>query len=372
MDEEARFNVITADKDGKEVKDGGESLTISLIDEKRENALAKAAHVKDNGDGSYLVTFLPRSGVRGKCLLSILIRGVHIRDSPFSVFFTTPGQDGASAELSTAEGDGLSTALPGKAATFYIIARDSKGQQRMSGGDGFEVEIKADSKLGDPEIDMKDNVNGTYTVIYTLPNDAKGDCIVSVYLDTKHIKGSPFTIPLPSTKLTISKELSIFQEWLGKDPNAFRLLYKATRDGWSTKEFHTRCDGQGPSITVVRLNTGHIFGGFTSGSWKSAGGMFLDPDSFLFSITDGKNRKAYKCPPVAREKGAVVHHSEFGPVWCGGADLSLRLDTGKLHESYSRLQGRYRLPDGYADQSDSFLAGKYSGWDFAEVEIYAV
>ena len=49
---------------------------------------------------------------------------------------------------------------------------------------------------------------------------------------------------------------------------SLRLLYRATRDGWSASDFHTRCDGRGPTITLVRCDhSGSTFGGFCSLPW---------------------------------------------------------------------------------------------------------
>jgi len=366
-EKENKFVVVTCDKDGKQVKDGGEQLTVLLYDEKKENALMKAAEVKDRGDGTYAVSFFPRPGVTGLCTLHVVIRGAHIQDSPFTLDLNIFGR--TLAEITTAEGDGVLSCIPGRQSSFTIVARDLKGQPRQTGGDDFAVEIKADTK-GDPKIDVIDNNNGTYAVTYSLPDDARGDCLISVYFESKDIKGSPFRVGI-SVSLPDFGDVSALAEWIGKAPPQWRLLYKASRDGWATREFHGRCDGQGSTIVLVRLASGHIFGGYTTIPWKTSGGLCPDPDSFLFSLTDGKGRKPYKCPPVIREKGAVIHHAEFGPVWCGGADLSLRLDRQKLAESFSHLK-RYKLPDTYKDQAETFLAGKYSGWEFSEVEIYGV
>ena len=48
----------------------------------------------------------------------------------------------------------------------------------------------------------------------------------------------------------------------------WRLLFRASRDGFATQTFHSKCDNKGPTITVVKSGA-NIFGGFTEISWKS-------------------------------------------------------------------------------------------------------
>ena len=46
----------------------------------------------------------------------------------------------------------------------------------------------------------------------------------------------------------------------------WRLLFRASRDGFTASAFHSRCDNQGPTVTVVNSH-GNIFGGFTESAW---------------------------------------------------------------------------------------------------------
>ena len=46
----------------------------------------------------------------------------------------------------------------------------------------------------------------------------------------------------------------------------WRLLFRASRDGFTASAFHSRCDNKGPTVTVVNSD-GNIFGGFTESAW---------------------------------------------------------------------------------------------------------
>ncbi len=41
-----------------------------------------------------------------------------------------------------------------------------------------------------------------------------------------------------------------------------KLLYRASRDGWTAANCHSRCDNNGPTVTVVKSGN-YIFGGYT-------------------------------------------------------------------------------------------------------------
>jgi hypothetical protein len=42
------------------------------------------------------------------------------------------------------------------------------------------------------------------------------------------------------------------------------LLYKASDHGFTAREFHLRCDGKGPTITIIKVKDGPYIGGFTN------------------------------------------------------------------------------------------------------------
>lgn len=47
------------------------------------------------------------------------------------------------------------------------------------------------------------------------------------------------------------------------------LLYRATRDGDSAKDFHEKCDNKGLTLTLCRGRDDIIFGGYTEAEWDS-------------------------------------------------------------------------------------------------------
>lgn len=59
--------------------------------------------------------------------------------------------------------------------------------------------------------------------------------------------------------------------------------YIMTRDGFSAKAFHDRCDGLKPTLTLIQAINDIMIGGFTRASWEG-NELKYDKDAFLFSL----------------------------------------------------------------------------------------
>jgi hypothetical protein len=61
------------------------------------------------------------------------------------------------------------------------------------------------------------------------------------------------------------------------------LIHKASRDGFKASDFHSRCDGKGATVSVIKSEYGKTFGGFTNLSWNSSTGWIPGEGNPLFS-----------------------------------------------------------------------------------------
>jgi hypothetical protein len=98
------------------------------------------------------------------------------------------------------------------------------------------------------------------------------------------------------------------------------LLYRATRDGFNGKAFHSKCDGKGKTITIIKNNLDYVFGGYASSAWNSLGYYINDPNAFLFSLRrDGVsfNDKF----TVKSTEHALCGNSSYGPIFGIGNDI---------------------------------------------------
>ncbi|CAF3956738.1 unnamed protein product, partial [Rotaria magnacalcarata] len=68
---------------------------------------------------------------------------------------------------------------------------------------------------------------------------------------------------LNGTLLTMEQEKKL-NEFYGTSNQKWDLIYRGSRDGFDSNAFHTRCDNQGSTMTVVRSTNNYLFGGYAS------------------------------------------------------------------------------------------------------------
>jgi hypothetical protein len=150
----------------------------------------------------------------------------------------------------------------------------------------------------------------------------------------------------------------------------WNLLYQASRDGFSSSMFHSKCDGVLGTLTVVKSTNNNIFGGYTEADWSGYYQFKNDTNAFLFSLVNSYNTSV-KMNVIQPQNAIYIYNGPtFGRDW----DLYVALDNSY---GYSNLGSSYELPSflakygTYSYQSQSFLAGSYS-FQLVEVEVYAI
>lgn len=131
-------------------------------------------------------------------------------------------------------------------------------------------------------------------VWYFIRNEYKDKYDVDVPLSLKYLTMQFSKRVIGCNMLTIREDLDFYDlllSKLGEDllTNKFKLLFRASEYQYKVSEFHKLCDGQGPTITIIKSNFfENIFGGFTSIKWASAyDGSYrdlFDRDDFLFLL----------------------------------------------------------------------------------------
>ena len=125
-------------------------------------------------------------------------------------------------------------------------------------------------------------------------------------------------------------------------PFTLSLLYRASRDGHNAAAFHARCDGKGPTLTVLRSANGCVFGGFAAVGWASPphpGEYVKAPGSWLFSLVGVRGSRPLRMNLVDANHAKAVYLSSYcGPAFGGGCDLHVNWPS--YH--YSK-PGTYRM-----------------------------
>jgi hypothetical protein len=106
----------------------------------------------------------------------------------------------------------------------------------------------------------------------------------------------------------------IFPEFRKKQ---FSLLWRGSRDGFNTQEFHRRCDHQVNTLTVILDTKGNVFGGFTPRGWGEARDSDLSDDilkCFIFTLKNPHGMPAKRFALKAEMKyHAIDSNPEYGP-----------------------------------------------------------
>jgi hypothetical protein len=156
-------------------------------------------------------------------------------------------------------------------------------------------------------------------------------------------------------------------------PNdTFRLLYRATRDGFRSSDFHSKCDGHSSTLTIFKAKgSSYIFGGYTTVDWESPTDRKCksDPNAFIFSLINKDNKPLKMNIDPNYHVHAICCYSEFGPTF--GNDIIIVNDANTTMIGRSHLGSSYKHPQ-YGlgtNEAFTFLGGSYR-FQLDEIEVY--
>ena len=150
------------------------------------------------------------------------------------------------------------------------------------------------------------------------------------------------------------------------------LLYRGTRDGFGSDDFHSKCDGHANTLTILKAKFGsNIFGGFTSASWDGLSEYKSDANAFLFSLTNRENKPLKMKIKFNQHQNAIFCNSEYGPTFGFGHDIYIDNNANTTMNSYSFLGSTYKHPKyGYGkDEAQTFFSGS-KRFLLDEIEVY--
>jgi hypothetical protein len=176
-------------------------------------------------------------------------------------------------------------------------------------------------------------------------------------------------VGLQDSQIVKKEDIELILNWIDeKNPTSihFKLLYRGTQHGKENKDFHSRCDNKGSTITFIKTNKSRVFGGFTTLDWDSTSNGFKtnDPQAFIFSL-DTKTKL------TCNDQDRVIHcYSSNGPVF-GWWDICITNNwdsntSSKCGYSYGKNENitSPHYLTGNTDNSTAFSP--------VEVEVYKV
>ncbi|UZO02724.1 uncharacterized protein OCT59_021203 [Rhizophagus irregularis] len=109
-----------------------------------------------------------------------------------------------------------------------------------------------------------------------------------------------------------------------KNSHEFKLIFRASCDGFNPKKFHYVCDNQSRTVTIIKVkDSNEILGGYNPLKWKSDNSFGITKDSFIFSFRNSN----YILSRVINEREAMKNDSFNGPSF-GTDDMCLFLVFG--------------------------------------------
>ena len=191
----------------------------------------------------------------------------------------------------------------------------------------------------------------------------KYDCVNDFFGRNCQHKILNSTIFKNSTILSEEKSSDLVK-LIGLNTKNISLLYKASRDGFESSIFHSKCNGVSATLTVIKSRNSNIFGGFTSAEWSGNAWKF-DSTAYLFSLVNSYNVSVKM--NVTQPNNAIYAHPYYSVNFGGGHDLYCSYD-----QCYSYLGYSYQLPSfltQYSTEAQSFLGGS-SNFQAVEIEVY--
>ena len=138
------------------------------------------------------------------------------------------------------------------------------------------------------------------------------------------------------------------------------LLYKLTRDGDSCSTFHSKCNNQGYTLTLIRNTRGYRCGGFVSKNWTSCGSYVNDPNAFLFSLE-------YKEQYFTMDgNNAFYDSSSYGPIFGNGHDICI------ANSCSQNTSSTCSFPYAYDGVKYRCLSGGYYNFKVNEIEVFKI
>jgi len=177
------------------------------------------------------------------------------------------------------------------------------------------------------------------------------------------------------SKIMDSQHCETLYEWVSQSQAKkfqLKMIYQATRDGFTANSFHEKCDDQGATISLIKSKDhGRIFGGYTTKSWRcnGRGRCVADSDAFVFSLT---HNEKYHCH---EPQHAIYTHPKFLMVFGVGGDIGIKDNAHTDAEcAWTNFPFRYqceKLKDVCHTIANCHLAGSEK-FTVEEIEVYQV
>ena len=151
----------------------------------------------------------------------------------------------------------------------------------------------------------------------------------------------------------------------------WKLIYRGSRDGFGSEQFHGKCDGILKTMIIVKSTDFSIFGGYTDLYWDQTCTHKDDKFAFLFSLLNKKNEPVKLKYNVKDQGVSITGSSQYLISFGAGPDLFIANNANVNKKSYSNLGHTFSHPKYTADLTEAkeLLAGSYN-FQIFEIEVF--
>ena len=168
---------------------------------------------------------------------------------------------------------------------------------------------------------------------------------------------------LIDSKIIEGDDTKLLKKWISNGIVKFKLLFRGSRDGFTSNAFHKNIGDIKPTIVIAQSNHNKIFGGFTDTDWIPTMKYKNSTGAFIFSISDKE-----KYPLKLKQRHCAIFANSSNLVTFGGGfDFYLCDNCNSVNDSYSNFGHSY---DAKGKTKES-LVGGYN-FKTKEVEVFQV
>ena len=164
----------------------------------------------------------------------------------------------------------------------------------------------------------------------------------------------------------MNKEEAISLALITKSSNG-SLIYRASKDGFTSLAFHSKCDYKSNTITIIKNNLDFIFGGYMAENRSNDFSWIEDKNAFLFSLRK-KGISNTKIFSVKSPQYAVDGSRSYGPIF--GQDILIINESNVRTGSYTNLGNKYNYEE--LEDPKIYLSGNWKNWLSVEIEVYEI
>ena len=159
---------------------------------------------------------------------------------------------------------------------------------------------------------------------------------------------------------------TIIGKFMGSLNPKWKLIYKATRDGFRAADFHRLCDHQTQTVFITQSTGGYLFGGYAHAAWNSSNTPTNDPRAFIFTLVNSNSIQPTRyLIKGGYEQFAFYNVASYGPTFGGGHDIYI---PDKSNETIGSITFGNTYTDTTGKGALTFM-GNYT-FLTSEIEVY--